>query len=78
MMLMAFALPSYAQTYRSSNNATLGTVSSDGTVRNSSNSRIGKIDSDGTVRNANNSAIGKAQGIDKKIAAAIFFMDLLK
>ena len=63
---------------RNANNATIGKVESDGTVRNANNATIGKVQSDGTVRNANNATIGKAEGVDRKIAAVLFFMHLLE
>ena len=31
-----------------------------------------------TLRNANNASIGKAEGVDRKIAAVLFFMHLLQ
>ena len=65
-------------TIRNANNATIGKVESDGTVRNANNATIGKVQSDGTVRNANNATIGKAEGVDRKIAAVLFFMHLLQ
>ena len=65
-------------TIRNANNATIGKVESDGTVRNANNATIGKVQSDGTVRNANNATIGKAEGVDRKIAAVLFFMQLLQ
>lgn len=64
-------------TIRNANNSRVGKVESDGTVRNANNSRIGKVESDGTIRDDMNRAIGKASGIDKRYAAAIFFMNLL-
>ena len=65
-------------TIRNANNATIGKIDSDGTVRNANNATIGKVESDGTVRNANNATIGKAEGVDRKIAAVLFFMHLLQ
>ena len=48
------------------------------TLRNANNATIGKVESDGTIRNANNATIGKAEGVDRKIAAVLFFMHLLQ
>ena len=67
-----------AQTLRNANNATIGRIDSDGTVRNANNASIGRIESDGTVRNANGASIGKASGVDRKVAAVLFFMHLLE
>lgn len=47
-------------------------------LRNASNSYIGKVERDGTIRNASNSCIGKAEGVDRKTAAVLIFMDVLK
>ena len=65
-------------TIRNANNATIGRIDSDGTVRNANNASIGRIESDGTVRNANGASIGKASGVDRKIAAVLFFMHILE
>ena len=48
------------------------------TLRNANNATIGKVESNGTIRNANNATIGKAEGVDRKIAAVLFFMHLLE
>ena len=67
-----------AQTLRNASNAQIGKVESDGVVRNASNARIGKIDKEGIVRDDSNKQIGSAKGVDKKIAAVIFFFKLLE
>lgn len=74
---MLITMPTNAQTMRNDKGTQIGKVESDGTIRNANNSRIGKVESDGTIRDDNNRAIGKASGIDKRYAAAIFFMNLL-
>ena len=48
------------------------------TVRDRYNSQIGKVERDGTVRDRYNSQIGKAAGIEPRIAAILFFMNLLQ
>ena len=48
------------------------------TLRNANYASIGKVESNGTIRNANNATIGKAEGVDRKIAAVLFFMHLLE
>ena len=58
---------------RNSNNSTLGTIQSDGTVRNSNNSVLGRVCADGTVRNSNNSVIGYAKDVPVRYAALYFF-----
>ena len=59
-------------------NAQIGRVESDGTVRDRYNAQIGKIERNGTVRNHHNAQIGKAAGVEPRIAAVIFFMQLLQ
>ena len=59
-------------------NAQIGRVESDGTVRDRYNAQIGKVERDGTVRNHHNAQIGKAAGVEPRIAAVIFFMQLLQ
>lgn len=68
----------HAQTVRDRYNAQIGRVESDGTVRDRYNAQIGKIERDGTVRNHHNAQIGKAAGVEPRIAAIIFFMQLLQ
>lgn len=68
----------HAQTVRDRYNAQIGRVESDGTVRDRYNAQIGKIERDGTVRNHHNAQIGKAAGVEPRIAAVIFFMQLLQ
>ena len=48
------------------------------TVRDRYNSQIGKVERDGTVRDRYNSQIGKVDGIEPRIAAILFFMNLLQ
>ncbi len=76
-LLAAQAVPAAAQTVRNSSSTRIGNVDRDGTLRNASGSRLGKVESDGTVRDASGSRMGSAQGVDRKIAAVLFFMDLL-
>ena len=47
------------------------------TLRDRYNSQIGRVERDGTVRDRYNSHIGKAEGVDARIAAVLFFMNLL-
>lgn len=68
----------HAQTLRDRYNAQIGRVESDGTVRDRYNAQIGKVERDGTVRNHHNAQIGKAAGVEPRIAAVIFFMQLLQ
>jgi len=68
----------HAQTVRDRYNAQIGRVESDGTVRDRYNAQIGKVERDGTVRNHHNAQIGKAAGVEPRIAAVIFFMQLLQ
>lgn len=68
----------HAQTVRDRYNAQIGRVESDGTVRDRYNAQIGKVERDGTVRNRHNAQIGKAAGVEPRIAAVIFFMQLLQ
>ncbi len=58
-------------------NSQIGRVDNDGTVRDKYNSHIGRIDRDGTVRDKYNSHIGRAEGVEPRIAAVLFFMNLL-
>ena len=48
------------------------------TVRDRYNAQIGRVESDGTVRDRYNAQIGKAAGVEPRIAAVIFFMQLLQ
>ena len=64
-------------TVRDRYNSQIGKVESDGTVRDRYNSQLGKVERDGTVRDRYNSHIGKAEGVDPRIAAVLFFMNLL-
>ena len=59
-------------------NSQIGKVERDGTVRDRYNSQIGKVERDGTVRDRYNSQIGKVAGIEPRIAAILFFMNLLQ
>ena len=59
-------------------NSQIGKVERDGTVRDRYNSQIGKVERDGTVRDRYNSQIGKVDGIEPRIAAILFFMNLLQ
>ena len=65
-------------TIRNSSGNRVGKVDRDGTIRNSSGNKIGKIESDGTIRNSSGNSVGKASGVDRKLAGAIFLMDVLK
>ena len=65
-------------TVRDRYNAQIGRVESNGIVRDRYNAQIGKVERDGTVRNHHNAQIGKAAGVEPRIAAVIFFMQLLQ
>lgn len=72
------ALASGNNTVRNSVGNPIGSVDSNGTIRNSNGTSIGKVDSDGTVRNSNGTPVGNARGVEKRIAAVIFFMNFFK
>ena len=68
----------HAQTVRDRYNSQVGKIESDGVIRDRYNSQIGKVERDGTVRDRYNSQIGKVDGIEPRIAAILFFMNLLQ
>ena len=58
-------------------NSQIGKVESNGVIRDRYNSQVGKVESNGVIRDRYNSQIGKAEGIEPRIAAVLFFMNLL-
>ena len=64
-------------TIRDSRNAMVGKVESNGTVRDSRNAMVGRIESNGTIRDSRNAMIGTAPGVAPRVAAVLFFMNLL-
>lgn len=51
----------------------IGRLSKDGKVTNAKGKLLGTIYDDGTIRNRNGSRLGSAPGVDKNIAAMMFF-----
>lgn len=52
----------------------LGRLAKDGIVTNAKGKLLGTIYDDGTIRNSKGSRLGSASGVDKNIAAIIFFI----
>ena len=77
-ILIGTVTSSQAQIVRDRYNSQIGKVETDGTIRDRYNSQIGKVDRDGTVRDRYNSQIGSAKGVEPRIAAVLFFMNLLR
>ena len=47
------------------------------TIRDSRNAMIGKVETNGTIRDSRNAMIGTAPGVAPRVAAVLFFMNLL-
>ena len=58
---------------RTKDGTELGRLSKDGKVTNAKGKLLGTIYDDGTIRNRNGSRLGSAPGVDKNIAAMMFF-----